>query len=97
MEHEAELLAARAANVLVHHAPIGVEGADGRVLATDEGEANGTVIVVCWGCQRASDTACVAALVDEATIAGIVVVRIVVKAPRQQVLTEVVLALLGVW
>jgi hypothetical protein len=44
VQHEAQLLGARAAHVFVDHAPVGIERAVGDVLATDEGETHSAII-----------------------------------------------------
>ena len=66
VQHEAQLFGARAAHVLVHHAPVGVERADGDVLAADEREAHGPIVVRGGRGERAADAARVSRFVDEA-------------------------------
>ena len=66
VQHEAQLLCARAARVLVDHAPVGIHRAVGDVLAAGEGEAHRAIIVRHGRGERAADAAHVSGLVDEA-------------------------------
>ena len=66
VQHEAELLGARAALVLVDHSTIRVRGADGHVLAAHEREAHRARIAFARRSERAADAAAVAVFVGEA-------------------------------
>ena len=66
VQHEAHLLRAWASDVFVHHAPIGVERADGWVLAADKRKAHRAFVVRSRRGQRAANAARIARLVHEA-------------------------------
>jgi hypothetical protein len=66
VQHEADLLGARAALVLVDHAAIRVRGADRHVLAAHEREAHRARVALARRGERAADAAAVAVVVGEA-------------------------------
>ena len=66
VQHEAQLLGARPAGVLVQHAAVGVHGPLGDVLTADEGEPGRPIVIVGGSGDRAADAAGVPGLVNEA-------------------------------